>query len=106
MNFSKSQFKRLTFWGTVDDLMLLLGVLEDTLRAEHFLIIDTVELYFLGGMLLAELDCTLWFNTLNLWVCGGCHWQTSENLIVHWQIVNCQLMACLVIGTLDCLVLR
>ena len=73
MNF-QSQFKRLTFWRTVDDFVLLLGMFEDTLCTEHFLVIDTVELNLLSWMLLTELDCAdLLFMALNCWICGGCH---------------------------------
>ena len=77
----------LTFGRTVDDLMLLLGVFEDTLGAEHFLVVQAVELYLLGGVLLAELNGSL-LNDHLLWIGGRCHGQTSQHLVVHWQIVN------------------
>lgn len=45
----------LTFWTAVDDLVLLIRMLQDALAAEHFLVVQTVELNFLRWMLLAVL---------------------------------------------------
>ena len=51
-----SRRTRLTFRRTVDDLVLLLRVFEDTLGAEHFFVDCAVELDFFLGMGLAVLD--------------------------------------------------
>ena len=67
--------------------MLLLSVLEDTLGAEHFLVVEAVELNLLGGVLLTKLDGSMLNDHLR-WVGGRCHGQTSQHLVVHWQIVN------------------
>ena len=50
--------------------MLLVGVLQDALRAEHFFVVDAVELHFLRWMLLAVLDGTLFDLARNR--LGGC----------------------------------
>ena len=48
--------QRLTFRRALNDLVLLLCMLEDTLRAEHFLIDSTVEFDLFLRMSLAVLD--------------------------------------------------
>jgi len=48
--------KKLTFGRAIDDLVLLLGVLENTLGTEHLLVVRTVEFDLLLWMLLAILD--------------------------------------------------
>ena len=69
--------------------MLLLRVLEDALGTEHLLVVQTVELYFLRWMLLAELYGSMLQGGGRVrWVgCGG-HGQACEHLVVHWQVVH------------------
>ena len=47
---------RLTFWGALDDLVLLLGVFQYTLGAEHLFVDCAVEFNLFLRMSLAVLD--------------------------------------------------
>ena len=99
----------LTFGRAIDDIVLLGGMLQDTLRAEHLFIILAIELHFFGWMLLAELQGSsmgMGLHTICL-IIGSCsHRQTSQNLVVHREIVYRDLMASFVVGTLDGPLLR
>ena len=82
--------------------MLLLGVLQDALAAEHVTILHAVELDLLLGMGLAVLDLALGHlaGAQGRVRCRG-HGQASEHLVVHWQVVRVDLVARLVVGALD-----
>ena len=47
---------RLTLGGAIDNLVLLLGVLQDAFGTEHVSVLHTVELDFLAGMADTVLD--------------------------------------------------
>lgn len=49
----------LTFGRTINNLVLLIGMFENTLGTEHVLVIETVEFNFFAWMLLAELNSAL-----------------------------------------------
>ena len=86
--------------------MLLLRVLEDALGAEHFPVLHAVELDLLLRMLHTHLNLT--FRHLARRRCRvgcRCHWQSCQNLIVHWQVVRCNLMSALIIWALNYTVL-
>ena len=39
------------------------------------------------------------------WICSGGHWQTSQHLVIDWQVIRANLMRGLVVGALDYAVL-
>ena len=68
----------LTFGGAVDNLVFLLGVLEDTLGAEHVTVLHAVELHLFLRVLHAVLN--LAFRRLTRLQCrvrGGGHGETG-----------------------------
>ena len=102
-NRQKARNLRLhTFGRAVDDLVLLLSVLEDTLGAEHVTVLHAVELDLLRGVAHAVLDLALVHRRgLLLRVrCRG-HGQPSQHLVVHRKLVACYLMRALVVRALD-----
>ena len=62
-------------------------MLEDALGAEHFLVVHAVKLYFLGWVLLAELDgARVEFCRAGIVILRsgrGRHGQPGEHLVVH-----------------------
>lgn len=92
----------LTFGRAVDHLVLLLGVLEDTLGAEHVAVLHTVELHFLLRVRLAVLNLAcLHLARRQCRVCSGGHREPSEDLVVDWQVVRVDVVRALVIRALD-----
>ena len=77
-------------------------MLQDALGAEHLPVLHTVELHLFGGVLSAVLNLRLGHLTCaQRWIgCRG-HGQSGQHLIIHWQVVRCNLMRALVIRTLD-----
>jgi hypothetical protein len=93
---------RLTFGRTVDDLVLLLRVLEDALRAEHVPVLHAVELDLFRRVRHAVLD--LRFRHLASGHCGvggRGHGEAGEDLVVDGQVVWSNLMITLVVGALN-----
>ena len=91
MSITKIRVSRrvLTFGRTVDDLVLLLGVLEDALRAEHVAVLLAVELDLLLRVLRAVLDLALGhLARRQRRVRRRRHRQPRQHLIVHPQIVR------------------
>ena len=67
----------LTFRGAINNFVLLLRVFEDALGAEHFFVVHTVELHFLGWVGLAELQGAMFEGGCGVgWVRRGGHRQT------------------------------
>ena len=96
----------LTFGRAVDHLVLLIGMLQDALGTEHFLVVHAKELDLFLRVLLAVLDRAVFHGTCYVhWVGGRSHWKPGQHLIVHWQVVHWQVMGRLVIRTLYRLVL-
>lgn len=98
--------------------MFLLGVLEDALGTEHFIIVFAEELNFLGCMHSTvrqlQLDRLIRRGRRvgasdlcrRLLVLLGEHGQTRQHLVVHWEVVRCHHVHGLVVGTSDRVVLK
>ena len=86
--------------------MLLLRVFEDALGAEHFLVLDAVELHLLRRVGHAELNLALHCGARVLRVCRGCHGQASQHLVVHGQIVRVHRVGTFVVRALNDALLR
>ena len=92
----------LTFWRAVDDLVLLLSVLEDTLGTEHVSVLHTVEFDLFARMADAVLDLALGHLTgRHGWIGGSGHGQSRQHLVIYWQVVRGNLMRALVVRALD-----
>ena len=75
-------------WRNLDNLMLHLCVLKDTLRAEHVSIVFTIELYLFGWMDITESNRLLRIALLTIltliygwWYT---HWERSKDGVVDW----------------------
>ena len=66
---------KLTFWGAVDDLVLLGCVLKNTLAAEHLFVVNTVKLNFFGSMSSTEFDATNVNGCCRLTLLVCLHWE-------------------------------
>ena len=83
--------------------MLLLSMFQNAFGAEHIAILHAIEFDLLGGMRLTVLDLAL-FHLAAVsegWVRRRGHWQSSQHLVVDWQVVRANLMRGLIIWTLD-----
>ena len=82
--------------------MLLLGVFEDALRAEHVSVLHAVKLDFLAGVADTVLDLALGhLARRHRWIGRRCHWQPCQHLVVHWQVVRRDLVRTFVVRALD-----
>ena len=79
----------------VDDLMLLLRVLEDALAAEHFFVVQAVELHFLTWMRSAVGNVgsrsgvsAIGALAFRLSRSRGDHGKSSEHLVVYRQCLR------------------
>ena len=93
---------KLTFRRTVDDLVLLLGVLEDALGAEHVAVLHAVELHFFRRVRHAVLDlrfCHLASGHGRIG--GGGHGKAGEDLVVDREVVGSNLVIAFVVWTLN-----
>ena len=82
--------------------MLLLGMFQNALCAEHVAVLHAIKLYLLGRMRLAELDLAFCHLTATEgWVSRRSHRQTGQHLVVHRQVVRANLMRGLIVRALD-----
>ena len=72
--------------------MLLLGVLEDTLAAEHLLVRVAIELYLLARMHLAVLDASHLHRGCRLRLCVSLHGEPCQHLVIDRQVVRLDLV--------------
>lgn len=100
----------LDLWGDLDNVVLHLSVLQNTLGAEHGPIVLAVELYFFLWMDLAISDRSRWlvlrvrFFALRIVVLHP-HWQRCQHLVVNGQIFGLLVVRDLVVWAFDHLVL-
>ena len=102
-----ARIRTLTFRRAIDDLVLLLGVLEDALGAEHVTVLHTVELDFLARVRLTILDLALRHLAVReVRICGRGHGQAGEDLVVDWEVVWADVVSGLVVRALNHAVFR
>ena len=85
-----------------DDLVFHLGVLENALGAEHFLVLDAEELHFLGRVSIAVGHRGVLVRIVNLDLLA--HGEGSQNGVIDGQVVWVDLVRDGVVGTLNYIV--
>ena len=100
----------LDLWRYLDDIVLHLCVLQDTLGTEHGSVILAVKLDLFGGMNVAVpyrgvLTCVVGVVSITCCWWRHSHGQSCQHLVVDWQVLWNVVVSDLVVRTFDHLVL-